>query len=255
MQTSDTIIVYRGPEVEASSLCQIVMELLGGHLRPDASLALHFSAPVRVNRLAASRSADPLAGTVRAIHLGVPEEDGILTSLSELALRDRLGFPEPVAKEGWQQFGHLPSDAVALALSNITGPVATLSQRIGDHEMGAYSVFSTGRRIWSSCYRPAVSYATWNGSELHVQQVTDGLPVVPEGKTSDFPAHGLQLLFGEEIGLTPLERSKLLPGLMLACRPPSTDAEGRLLVEEGRFRPPTPLAGDDWQRFQRSFSR
>ena len=69
MQTSDTIIVYRGPEVKASSLCQIVMELLGGHLRPDASLALHFSAPIRVNRLAASRSPDPLAGTVRAIHL------------------------------------------------------------------------------------------------------------------------------------------------------------------------------------------
>jgi len=255
MQDSTSIIVYRGPEVSASALCQIVMELLGGHLRPDASLALHFSAPVRVNRLAAARSEDPLAGTVRAIHLGVADEEGILTTLSELALRDKLGFPEAVAQEGWQQFGHLPSDAVALALSNITGPVATLSQRAGEHEMGAYSIFSSGRRIWSSCYRPALSYATWNGSHLNVQQLSDSTTVVPEGNTSNFPAHGLQLLFGEEIGLTPVEQSKLLPGLLLACRPPSADAEGRLLVEAGRFQAPSPLAGDDWQRFQRSFSR
>jgi hypothetical protein len=253
MQDGATIIVYRGPEVSASTLCQIIMEVLGGHLRPDASLALNFSAPVRVNRLAAARSADPLAGTIRAIHLAVAEKDGILTALSKLALRDKLGFPEAFAELGWQQFGHLPSDAIALGISKHTGPVATLSERVGESQMGAYSVFSSGRRIWSSCYRPGVSYVTWNGTDLMVHKSGDGTTSVPEGETSDFPSHGLQLLFGEEIGLSSLERSKLLQGLRLACRPPSTDADGRLIVEQGRFMSPTPLGTEDWQRFQLSF--
>ena len=61
---------------------------------------MNFSAPVRVNRLAAARSADPLAGTIRAIHLAVAEKDGILTALSKLALRDKLGFPEAFAELG-----------------------------------------------------------------------------------------------------------------------------------------------------------
>jgi len=254
MQDCDTIIVYRGREVSTATLCQIIMEVLGGHLRPDASLALSLSAPVRVNRLAATRSADPLAGTVRAIHLAVGEADGILTALSKLALRDKLGFPEAFAERGWQQFGHLPCDAIALALSKHTGPVATLSERVGEGPMGAYSVFSSGRRIWSSCYQPALSYVTWNGAELAVHKPSEGATSVPEGDTSNFPSHGLQLLFGEEIGLTPLERSKLLQGLQLACRPPSTDAEGRLIVEQGRFQTPAPMDKEDWQRFQHSFS-
>ena len=254
MQDSATIIVYRGPEANAACLYQILREVLGGHLRPDASLALHYSAPVRVNRLAAARSNDPLAGTVRAIHLAVAGEDGILTALSALALRDKLGFPETLAEHGWQQFGHLPSDAVALALSRVTGPVATLTLQSKPHEMGAYSVFSTGRRIWSACYRPSLSYCTWNGTELGVEPLGDADTGVPEGPSSGFPAHGLQLLFGEDMGLSPLERSKVLPGLLLACRPPSPDAEGHLFVEGGRFCQPTRLADDDWRRFQHSFS-
>ncbi len=255
MRDGATIIVYRGAEASLQSLYKIVMELLGGHLRPDASLALHCSAPVRVDRHASDRSPDPLAGTVRCIHLAVTGDDGILTDLSQIALSNKLGFPARWAEQGWQEFGHIPSDAVALALSARTGPVATLSLGTEDRPMGAYSVFSTGRRIWSSCYRPGNSYATWNGTEISVSGAHEGSPLPPEGPARGFPCHGLQLLFSEPLGLSEAERLQLLPGLLLACRPPSAEAEGALLVSQGRFREPTPLGDDDWLRFQHSFSR
>jgi len=255
MQDGATIIVYRGAQASLQSLYEIVIELLGGHLRPDASLALHCSAPVRVDRVASSRSTDPLAGTVRAIHLAVAGGDGILTDMSRLALIHKLGFPALWAEQGWHEFGHIPSDAVALALSERTGPVATLSLGSTTSVMGAYSVFSSGRRIWSSCYRPGRGYATWNGTEISTDTAEAASPLPPEGEPRLFPAHGLQLLFPEPLGLSQTERMQLLPGLLLACRPPSAEAEGQLLVNEGRFLEPTPLADEDWQRFQHSFSR
>jgi len=255
MHDGATLIVYRGAEVSLGSVSTIVMELLGGHLRPDASLAVHGSAPVRVDPHATSRSADPLAGTVRAIHLAVDADDGILTDLSEFAMRPRLGFPERWSEQGWSEFGHIPSDAVALKLSERTGPVATLSLTTAGQPMGAYSVFSTGRRIWSACYRPGLQYATWNGTSISVQPADAAADLPPEGDVLAFPAHGLQLLFPEPLDLGAAERRSLLPGLLLACRPPSAEARGDVLVRGGRFLAPTPLGEDDWQRFQHSFSR
>jgi hypothetical protein len=255
MHDGATLIVYRGPEVSLRSVSMIVMELLGGHLRPDASLAVHGSAPVRVDAHAATRSHDPLAGTVRAIHLAVDADDGILTDLSELAMRHKLGFPERCSEQGWAEFGHIPSDAVALRLSEHTGPVATLSLATRGQPMGAYSVFSTGRRIWSACYRPGLRYCTWDGAEISVQAADARADLPPEGEVVAFPAHGLQLLFPEPLDLGAAERRSLLPGLLLACRPPSAEARGDLLVRGGRFQEPTPLDEDDWLRFQHSFSR
>ena len=83
----------------------------------------------------------------------------------------------------------------------------------------------------------------------------DASTLPPEGPPGSFPSHGLQLLFPEELGLTDAERRQLLPGLLLACRPPSAEAEGCLLVREGRFLEPIPLADEDWLRFQHSFNR
>jgi len=254
MDDGATIIVYRGAAIPLRTVHDIVRELLGGHLRPDADLAVHCSAPVRVDRLARSRSSDPLAGTIRTIHLAVSASDGILTELSKLILGSRLGFPKDLVEQGWREFGHIPSDAVALAISELTGPVATLSLCGDSKPMGAYSVFSTGRRIWSSCYRPEHSYATWDGENIHVQSADKSSPLPPEGDTTAFPAHGLQLLFPEDLALREPEKLKLLPSLLLASRPPSTDAEGRLLVSEGCFLQPTPLGEADWLRFQHSFS-
>ena len=68
---------------------------LGGkdpaYVRPDADLAVHGSAPVRVDRLARGRASDPLAGTIRTIHLAVSGDDGILTELSKVVLGSKLG--------------------------------------------------------------------------------------------------------------------------------------------------------------------
>ena len=93
------------------------------------------------------------------------------------------------------------------------------------------------------------------GETIHVQAADTGSPLPPEGDTCSFPAHGLQLLFPEDLALREPEKLKLLPGLLLASRPPSAEAEGRLLVSEGCFRQPTPLEEADWLRFQHSFSR
>jgi len=250
-----TLIVHRGQAVDLSSVHRLVTELLGGHLRPDADLVIQASAPVRIDPEAREASSDPLAGTIRVLHLAVPDDcDGILTNLSGTLLAPRLGFPEEVQDMAWNLFGRMAADAVALALSELTGPVATLTAIGGAEAVGAYAIFSRGKRLWSACYRPGHTYATWNGKQLTIQPLaeTDVLP--PEGDVNDFPAHGMDLLFGRPLDLTDKERSRLLAGLLHATRPPTPATAGMRLVDQGRFlEAGGPLAPEDWQRFSRSF--
>lgn len=254
MTTASTLIVYRGREVPLKQVYGLAMRVLGGHLRPDAELVAHGSAAVRVDRKARG-AADPLAGTVRCIHLAVPNDsDGLLTHLSHLVLKSKLGFPEEFQEVGYAAFGHTPMDALAIALSEITGPVATLTSIEDDVLRGAYSVFSTGRRLWSAAYEPGVRYSTWDGNDVRVQELAHGDPSPPEGDLTDFPAHGLALLFPEPLELTWSERVNLLPTLWRACRPPTTGHDSMVLVEEGRFvAPGRVLHEEDWNRLIRSF--
>lgn len=219
------------------------MEVFGGHLRPDAELAAFGSAPVRVHRNASGP--DPLAGTVRALHLGVPRDhEGLLTALSPLVLSPRMGFGD-FADEAWPIFGRLPSEAVALALSEDVGAIAHLTLCEGPELMGAYSVFASGRRLWSAAFVPGLLYVTWDGAELRVEPMDASDPTPVEGGHSDFAAHGLQLLFGEPLQLTHQERMGLMPSLVGACRPPTVDARAATLVREGRFLPANVEATDE----------
>ncbi len=254
MSTASTLIVYRGREVPLKQIYGLSMRVLGGHLRPDAELVVHGSAAVRVDRKARG-AADPLAGTVRCLHLAVPNDsDGLLTDLSHLVLKAKLGFPTEFQEAGYAAFGQVPMDALALALSELTGPVATLTSIEDDVLLGAYTVFSGGRRLWSSAYEPGVRYATWDGHGLQVQELEPGDPSPPEGDLTDFPAHGLSLLFPEPLELTWSERVNLLPTLWRACRPPTTGHDSMVLVEGGRFvAPGRELHEEDWNRLIRSF--
>ena len=254
MSTASTLIVYRGKELSLGDVHTASMQVLGGHLRPDAELVAHASAPVRVDRRA-RRGGDPLAGTVRCLHLAVPNDsEGLLTDLSHLVLPTKMGFPSDAAAAGYGVFGTTPMDAVALALSKVSGPVATLTSIEDDVLLGAYAIFSGGRRLWSSCYQPGVRYATWDGTSLSVQDLDPGDPSPPEGDLTEFPAHGLSLLFSEPLELTWSERTNLLRTLWRACRPPTEGHESMVLVEEGRFvAPGRPLHDEDWNRLIRSF--
>jgi hypothetical protein len=254
MPTASTLLVYRGKELTLGEIHQAAREVLGGHLRPDAELVVHTSAPVRVDRKARAQ-ADPLAGTVRCVHLAVPNDsDGLLTDLSHLVLPGKLGFPEEWAQEGYAAFGAMPADAVARALSERTGPVATLTSQEEGRLLGAYSIFSHGRRLWSSAYEPDVRYSTWDGSALLTQDMEFGDPTPPEGDLVEFPAHGLSLLFPEPLELTWSERSNLLATLWRACRPPTEGHSSMVLVDRGRFvAPGRPLHDEDWNRLIRSF--
>ncbi|MCO4773638.1 MAG: hypothetical protein KDA24_26635 [Deltaproteobacteria bacterium] len=254
MSTASTLIVYRGKELSLSDVHEAARQVLGGHLRPDAELVAHASAPVRVDRNARG-TADPLAGTVRCLHLAVPTDcEGLLTDLSHLVLPGKLGFPSEDAAAGYEAFGHTPMDAVALALSRSSGPVATLTSVEDDVLMGAYSIFSTGRRLWSASYEPGVRYCTWDGNTLAVQELEHGDPSPPEGDLTEFPAHGLSLLFAEPLELTWSERTNLLATLWRACRPPTEGHESMVLAEGGRFvTPGRPLHDEDWNRLTRSF--
>ena len=254
MSTASTLIAYRGREIPLKQVYGVSMRVLGGHLRPDAELVVHGSAAVRVDRNARG-AADPLAGTVRCLHLAVPNDsDGLLTDLSHLVLKSKLGFPDEFAESGYDAFGQVPMDALALALSEISGPVATLTSIEDDVLLGAYSVFANGKRVWSSAYEPGVRYATWDGNAVTVQELEDGDPPPPEGDLTDFPAHGLSLLFSEPLELTWSERINLLPTLWRACRPPTTGHDSMVLVEGGRFvAPGRVLHDEDWNRLIRSF--
>ena len=254
MSSASTLITYRGREIPLKQVYGLAMRVLGGHLRPDAELVVHGSAAVRVDRTARG-APDPLAGTVRCLHLAVPNDsDGLLTDLSHLVLKGKLGFPSEHQDAGYDAFGQVPIDALALALSELSGPVATLTSLEDDVLLGAYSIFAHGKRVWSSAYEPGRRYATWDGKSLRIQELEDGDPSPPEGDLTDFPAHGLSLLFSEPLELTWSERINLLPTLWRACRPPTTGHDSMVLVEAGRFVVPgRELHEADWNRLIRSF--
>ena len=254
MDSTSTLIVYRGRQVTFPEVHAVTAELLGGHLRPDADIVAHASAPVRVDSSVQSHP-DHRIGTVRVLHLAVPEgADPGLTDLSRMLLRKRLGFPEDVADEAWEHFGHVHSEAIGLALSDISGPVAVLSVRDDGGPRGSYSIFAAGRRVWSASYEPASHYTTWDGNQLRVEPMEVGDAAPLEGAHSDFPAHGLKLLFSQPLALTHSEVQGLVASLWRASRPPTEAADGIWLVEEGRFVPPgRKLTEEDWGRFVTSF--
>lgn len=248
-----SLIVYRGAEIPPSRVHVAARPLLGGHLRPDAAVIVHGSAPVRVDRDARSRS-DPLAGTVRALHLAVPfDEPEVLTDLSRVVLEPRLGLPAEAAAAGWERLGCGVLTALALALSEDAGPLAVLALEDEAIWRGSYSLFSRGRRLWSACFEAGSHYTTWDGSELRDEAHAPEDPLPPEGAPSDFPVHGLQLLCGARLRLTADERMALVPSLWRASRPPSEGASGMCLVEEGRFVDPAQVPDPEtWLRFTAS---
>ena len=129
-------------------------------------------------------------------------------------------------------------------------PDAVLLYRMGDF----YEVFSNGRRLWSSAYEPDVRYSTWDGNMLMTQHLERGDPSPPEGDLTEFPAHGMSLLFPEPLELTWSERTNLLATLWRACRPPTEGHSSMVLVEGGRFvAPGRELHDADWNRLIRSF--
>ncbi len=249
-----TLIIYRGASAKVPEIQEATRQVLGGHIRPDAHLAVQGSAPIRVDsRL--GESGDPLAGTVRVLHLAVDRElQSILTNVSSLVLRNLLGFPPELAEEAWESFGHAPSEAVARLLSEGGRSVAAVSLAEEEVLLGSYAIFSGGRRLWSAVYRPADSYATWDGQDLRVESMGHRDPLPVEGSPPEFAAHGLNLLFQNPLHLTASERHNLLPSLWRACRPPVADAVGAWLVRDGQFIEPEPLGPEDWDRFTASFS-
>ena len=254
MKPNSSLVIYRGRPVSFEEIRDVCARLLGGHLRPDAAMVVHGSAPVRVDR-SQNSNPDPSAGTVRVLHFAIPREsEGILTNLSKVLLSQRLGFPAEMGAEAWQHFGEVPAEALGLGLSNITGPVAVLSVRDTPSCRGSYSIFSGGRRLWSASYRPGVDYATWDGTQLEVKAAGEAVEPPLEGAWTEFPAHGLRLLFTDPLDLTDAEVRSLLPSLWRASRPPTEASEGNWLVDEGRFvQPGRKLSPDDWNRFLASF--
>jgi hypothetical protein len=254
MKPNSSLVLYRGPTVSFEEVRNVCARLLGGHLRPDAALVVHGSAPVRVDR-SQNANPDPNAGTVRVLHFAIPRDsEGILTNLSKVLLTQRLGFPEELREAAWRHFGEVPAEALGLALSEQTGPVAVLSARDTPDRRGSYSLFSAGRRLWSASYRPGIDYATWDGNDLEIKAATEAVEPPLEGSWNDFPAHGLRLLFPDPLDLNDAEVRRLLPSLWRASRPPTEAAEGNWLVDEGRFvQSGRPLSEDDWNRFLSSF--
>jgi hypothetical protein len=242
------VLVYRGAEVPLSKVHGLAREVFGGHLRPDAEIVAHQSAPLRVDR-DAKREADPLAGTVRVLHLAIPRDcDSILTMLSRHALARRLGFPDARADVGWEAFPDVALDALAVRVSETTGPTATLL-RDDNLAVAAYALFARGRRVLSARYAPGESLARFDGDEVATMRLSRGDPAPAEGDIEDFPARGLSLLFGHELSLTDAERRNLLPTLWRATRPPVEGAAGMVLVEDGRFTQPGREPHEaDWNR-------
>lgn len=252
MNPTHSLIVHRGDAIPLIRVLGAAAELFGGHLRPDADLAVFASAPVRVHR--GATGGDPLAGTVRCVHLAVrPDEDERLTAISPLVLAPRMGFEDHV-DEAWPIFGRFPVEAVACALSEQVGAMAVLSGSDGPDLLGTYSLFAGGRRVWSAAFLPGRLYSTWDGTKLLTQAMDAGDPTPPEGGHTDFPVHGLQLLFGQTLELTHRERLALLPTLVRACRPPTPDARAAMLARGGRFlAPDTALTEDELEGLVDSF--
>jgi len=229
------VIVYRGAEIPLGRVHSAARELLGGHLRPDAWIVAHGSAPVRVDRDARTER-DPLAGTVRTIHLAVPfDAPDALSDLSRMVLEPRIGLPADATATGWERLGHGALAALALALSEDAGPLAVLALEDEGRWRGSYSLFSRGRRLWSACFEVGSHYTTWDGDSLTSQPHAPEDPLPVEGSPSDFPVHGLQLICGTTLRLTSDERMAVVPSLWRASRPPSEGAAGMVLVEHGRF--------------------
>lgn len=254
MKPNSSLVLYRGRGVSFTEIRDLCARLLGGHLRPDAAMVVHASAPVRVDRNH-NTNPDPTAGTVRVLHFAIPREsDGILTNLSKVLLKRRLGFPVEMEDKAWEFFGEVPAETLGLALSSITGPVAVLSLRDSPTCRGSYSIFSGNRRLWSASYRPGQDYATWDGTKLEVHSEEDSGESPMEGSWSDFPAHGLRLLFSNPLDLTDAEVRSLLPSLWRASRPPTEACQGNWLVDGGRFvLPGRQLTEEDWDYFLGSF--
>ena len=253
MNATHSLIVHRGDAIPLPHVLVAAAELFGGHLRPDADLAAFGSAPVRVNR-SVSREGEPLAGTVRCVHLAVrPDEEERLTAISPLVLAPRMGF-EDCADEAWPIFGRFVIEAVARSLSERAGALAVLTGSDGPELLGAYSVFAGGRRVWSAAFVPGRLYATWDGTKLLTEPMEASDPTPPEGGHTDFPVHGLQLLFGQTLELTHRERLALLPTLVRACRPPTTDARAAMLARHGRFlAPDTAISEEELEQITASF--
>ena len=254
MKPNSSLVLYRGRPVSFEEIRDLCARILGGHLRPDAAMVVHGSAPVRVDR-SHSANPDPAAGTVRVLHFAIPREsDGILTNLSKVLLKQRLGFPAGMEEEAWEYFGEVPAETLGQALSSLTGPVAVLSLRDTPTCRGSYSIFSGNRRLWSASYRLGQDYAIWDGVKLEVHAKTESAQPPPEGDWGDFPAHGLRLLFSDPLELTDSEVRSLLPSLWRASRPPTEACHGNWLVDGGRFvQPGRKLTNEDWAYFLGSF--
>jgi hypothetical protein len=254
MKLNSSLVLYRGRSVSFEEIRDLCARLLGGHLRPDAAMVVHGSAPVRVDR-SQNANPDPGVGTVRVLHFAISREsDGILTNLSKVLLKQRLGFPVGMEEEAWEYFGEVPAETLGLALSGLTGPVAVLSVRDTPTCRGSYAIFSDTRRLWSASYRPGKDYATWDGTKLKVRTADEVGDPPMEGTWNDFPAHGLRLLFNDPLDLSDAEVRSLLPSLWRASRPPTEAASGNWLVDEGRFvQPGRRLSDEDWNRFLGSF--
>ena len=254
LKPNSSLIIYRGRPLSFEEVRDACARLLGGHLRPDAAMVVHGSAPVRVDR-SQSANPDPRAGTVRVLGFAIPHDsDGILTNLSKVILKQRLGLPEGLEDKAWEHFGEVPTEAIGLGLSNLTGPVAVLSVRDRPTARGSYAIFSGGRRLWSASYRPGRDYATWDGTKLEVHAAKEAIEPPMEGNWTDFPAHGLRLLFRTPLDLSDAEIRSLLPSLWRASRPPTDASEGHWLIEQGRFvQSERGLRPEDWSTFTSSF--
>ena len=254
LKPNSSLIIYRGRSLSFEEIRGACARLLGGHLRPDAAMVVHGSAPVRVDR-AQSNNPDPRVGTVRVLSFALPRDsEGILTNLSKVILKQRLGLPEGMEDKAWEHFGEVPAEAIGLALSNLTGPVAVLSVRDRPTARGSYSIFSGGRRLWSASYRPGRDYATWDGTKFEIRAANEAIEPPMEGDWSEFPAHGLRLLFTTPLDLSDAEIRSLLPSLWRASRPPTEACEGYWLVEQGRFvLSERELRLEDWDTFTSSF--
>lgn len=249
MPPCQALVVHRGEDVGDPTLREVSREVLGGHIRPDTDLAVVISAPIRIDK-GARGSADPLAGTVRALHWVVPAgADAPWTGVSELVLQAHMGTGPADRPEIHAAFGDVVHEALGARLSEECGPVVTLSLR-DDPPLGGYALFSQGRRLWSARYRPGVHYASWDGDELRIEPMALDDPPPPEGAHSDFACHGVLLLFRTPVELTWNERIHLFASLIRAAHQPKSSARGLVVAEQGRFLDaPRAFTEEDWARF------
>lgn len=244
-----SLVVYRGEDVGDAVLRDVTREVLGAHLRPDADVGFVASAPVRIDRTARG-SADPTAGTVRAVRWVLPKgAEAPWTAVSAFAMRARLGVPESARDEATPYFANVAHEALAARLSEEVGPVVAVSVW-DDPPLGGYALFAQGRRLWSARYQPGQHYASWDGDEVRVEPMALEDPPPPEGAHGDFPCHGVLLLFREPVELTWNERIHMLASLTRAAHQPASSARGLVAIEDGRVLPSARgFTEADWARF------